>query len=93
VGQTVTLSESQAAVAGHASALLVVGVAAEGPADRAGVLVGDIVLAVNDAITTSSQELLEALSAMPAGRQTTLRLLRGGGPVDLVITLGERPAQ
>ncbi len=48
MGQSVTLSESQAASCGRDTALLVVGVSPASAAASAGVLVGDIVLALDE---------------------------------------------
>jgi serine protease Do len=93
MGQPVTLSESQAASSGRNSALLVVGVAPASAAASAGVLVGDIVLALDDTLTASPEDLLDLLATQPVGRQATLKVLRGSTAVDLPVTIGERPAR
>jgi serine protease DegQ len=93
MGQSVALSESQAASSGRDSALLVVGVAAASAAASAGVLVGDIVLGLDDTSTASPEDLLDLLATQHVGRQATLKLLRGSTAVDLPVTIGERPAR
>jgi S1-C subfamily serine protease len=93
MGQSVTLSESQAASCGRNTALLVVGIAPASAAASAGVLVGDIVLALDDTSTTSPEDLLDLLATQNAGRQATLKVLRGTAAVDLPVTIGERPAR
>ena len=93
MGQSVTLSESQAASCGRDTALLVVGVAPASAAASAGVVVGDIVLALDETSTASPEDLLDLLATQKAGRQATLKMLRGSSVVDLPVTIGERPAR
>ena len=73
-------------------AALVVGVTAGSPASRGGVIVGDVILELDGAPVSSPDDLFELLRAYRAGRTVTLRVLRGGVPADLTITLEERPA-
>ena len=93
MGQSVTLSESQAASCGRNTALLVVGVAPGSAAAGAGVLVGDIVLALDETSTASPEELLDLLASQAVGRQANLKVLRGSAAVDLPVTIGERPSK
>jgi S1-C subfamily serine protease len=93
VGQSVTLSESQTASCGRDTALLVVGVAPASAAASAGVVVGDIVLALDQTSTASPEDLLDLLATQKAGSQATLKMLRGSSVVDLPVTIGERPAR
>ena len=93
MGQPVTLSASQAASCGRDTALLVVGVAPSSAAASAGVLVGDIVLALDETSTASPEDLLDLLATQDVGRQATLKLLRGSTAVDLPVTIGERPTR
>jgi S1-C subfamily serine protease len=73
-------------------ALLVVGVSAEGPAARAGVLVGDVILALDGQAIGAPEDLLDLLTDDRVGKAATVRLLRGGKPVDISVTIGERGA-
>src|SRR5688572_3830168 len=82
VGQSVTLSESQAASCGRDTALLVVGVAPASAAASAGVVVGDIVLALDETSTASPEDLLDLLATQKAGHQATLKMLRGSAVVE-----------
>ena len=93
MGQSVMLSASQAARCGRENALLVVRVEPSSAAASAGVLVGDVVLALDEASTASPEDLLDLLATRGAGRQATLKVLRGGEPLDLPVTIGERPAR
>jgi S1-C subfamily serine protease len=93
VGQSVTLSEPQAAACGRDRALLVVGVASQSAAAAAGMVVGDIVLALDETSTASPEDLLDLLASQKAGRRATLKMLRGSAVVDVPVTIGERPAR
>jgi S1-C subfamily serine protease len=93
MGQPVRLSEAQAAASGRKTALLVVGVSPGSAAATAGVLVGDLVLALDDAPTDSPEDLLDLLAAQGAGKQVTLKVFRGNAAVELPVTIGERPAR
>jgi S1-C subfamily serine protease len=68
-----------------------VAVAADSPAARAGILVGDLILALDGQPIESPEELLDVLSGDRVGRNVSLRVLRGGAPQDVSVTVGERP--
>ena len=76
--------------AGRDRALLVVGVSASGPAEAAGVNVGDLILDVDGKPTTSSDDLLDQLSGKHAGESIVLNTLRGGTARDARIVIGAR---
>jgi S1-C subfamily serine protease len=93
-GQPVMLPESQRTGSGAGDAeeaLLVVGVAPGGPAARAGIFVGDVILAFDGQPIESPEELLDVLTGDRVGRDVSLRVLRGGAPQDVSVTVGERP--
>ena len=73
-------------------AILVVGVTAGSPAARAGVIVGDVILDLDGQAVSSPDDLLDLLRGDRTGRAVALRLLRGGAPMDLTVTVEERPA-
>ncbi len=93
VGQPVALPTHQSSVEGRTAALLVVGVSGESPAAQAGMLVGDIVLALDGRPIESPEDLLDLLIGERVGRPATLQVLRGGAVADVTVTIGERPAQ
>jgi serine protease Do len=90
--QAAELTPSMAARLGVAAgpALVVAGVGAGSPAERAGVQLGDVLLALGGERLGSPDELVRALAGSLAG-PTRLSLLRGGRPLE-VIVLPERPA-
>ena len=88
--QAVELPQSQRA-AGRERALLVIGVTQSGPAESAGVNVGDLILEVDGKPLASSEELLDHLGGRKAGETIVLSTLRGGTARDVSIVVGERP--
>lgn len=90
-GQPVRLPESQRAD-GREEALLVVGVTEGSPASLAGIMVGDVILALDNHAVESPEDLLDLLLGERVGRPVTLRVLRGGKTTELEVTVGERPA-
>ena len=71
--------------------VLVVGLDADGPAAKGGLLVGDVILAWNGAPVTRVREIMRLLGTDSVGTAAELKLLRGGSPIAVSITLGERP--
>lgn len=73
---------------GQASGLLVAAVAAGGPAALAGLLVGDLLIALDGEPLPRSEALIDALSRRSPGDAARLEIARGGRPLALVVTLG-----
>jgi len=86
--QTVPLPDAAGAEA--KSGLLVTSLASGGPAERAGVLIGDIIVRAAGLATSDLGELRQALAAH-VGKGVTLAVLRGGAPLDLQTDVGEWP--
>ena len=70
--------------------LLVVTVESGGPAEQAGLLLGDVILAFGGEPVRDPGELRDLLGPDRVGQQATLRIVRGGEPRDLTLTVGER---
>ncbi|MCZ7576649.1 MAG: S1C family serine protease [Dehalococcoidia bacterium] len=79
-----------AALDGQESGLLIVSVEPGSPADQAGLLIGDILVAFAGKPVTDTDDLQASLGAGRIGQPTPARVLRGGEVRDLSITLGER---
>ena len=62
---------------------------AGGAAEKAGVLVGDVITEFNSKQITSSQGLMSAVRQQAAGATATLKLLRDGKLISLSVTLGD----
>jgi S1-C subfamily serine protease len=73
------------------SALLVVAVTEDSPAAQAGVLVGDLILGLDGHDVAAPEDLFDLLLGDRVGREVPLRLLRGGGELQLPVRIGKRP--
>jgi putative serine protease PepD len=62
-------------------------VIAGGPGDRAGLVPGDVVLAIDGRPVTDPSELIVDIRAREPGDTVTLTLSRGGGTVQVPVTL------
>lgn len=92
-GQTVRLAAAQREAIGgdRETGLLVVGVSTDGPAARAGVLVGDVIASFDGAPVDSPEEVFDLLAGSRAGRAVAVRMLRGHAARDVTVVVGERP--
>jgi len=73
-----------------ARGLLVVTVAPGGPAEKGGVQVSDLIVALNGTPVSHLSDLQNVLDAENVGKPLKLRILRGGTPTDLTVTVAER---
>ncbi len=71
--------------------VLVVGLDPDGPAARAGLLVGDVITQWNGAPVGRVREVLRLLGTDSPGKTAELDLLRGGSALRLSVVIGERP--
>jgi S1-C subfamily serine protease len=85
----VALSAGQRAE-GRARGLLVTGTAADGPADRAGVIVGDVIVGFGGTPVAEADDLVTLLRGTKAGQAVALSVVRGRGIETLEVTVGER---
>jgi S1-C subfamily serine protease len=72
--------------------LLVTSVAPDSPADRAQLLVGDILVAIDGTPAKRPDDLAAHLTGERVGQVSVLHLVRGLQPVKLDVTVGERSA-
>ena len=68
----------------------VIGLVPGGPADRAGVRSGDVLLRVGEVSVLDLEALNELLRTMKPGQRTEFRLLRGGTMQTVPLQLGDR---
>jgi S1-C subfamily serine protease len=72
-------------------ALIVMSVDPEGPAGKAGVVLGDILLRGEEVSLTSIWDLATLLTPDKVGASVGFELLRGGKSTQMRVTVGERP--
>jgi len=90
-GHPVTLPAALRPRPDQETGLLVVAVEPGAPADRAGVLLGDTLVALNDQPIHNAHELSAWLSEAQIGTPVALALVRAGQPHRLDVVVGERP--
>jgi S1-C subfamily serine protease len=73
------------------SGLLINGVEPESPADRAGLLLGDVIVGLAGQPVRDGDDLQSLLGPERVGLQVALRIIRGGGLRELPAMVGERP--
>ena len=89
--QAVRLPQALAGrVGGQETGLMILSVEQGSAAATAGVLLGDILVRVEGESIHDAEDLLNQLTPERVGQQVRLTLLRGGEPVEIAATLGER---
>jgi S1-C subfamily serine protease len=88
--QMVTLPDAQASAAGQTEGLLVVNVETGGPADQAGLLIGDVLLTISGTPVTNVETLQERLTSDTIGVATPVGIIRGGALTTVSVTVGDR---
>ena len=90
--QPVMIPGGLRAVAGRESGLMVVGLAAGGPAETAGILPGDIVLEIDGTSVVRSRALSALLGPERIGQPAVLLVLRAGATQTISVVIAARPA-
>jgi S1-C subfamily serine protease len=75
----------------HQKGLIVLSLEPGGPAAKAGVLIGDILLSLGDRTTVEVDDVQAALETRGVGQSVEAAVLRGGASRSLPIVIGERP--
>jgi S1-C subfamily serine protease len=70
---------------------LIAGVLRGGPADKAGIKPGDVLLEVEGKPVVDPTSMLNLIAALPPGSSARMKLRREGREVDAEITVGRRP--
>ncbi|WP_280552402.1 Do family serine endopeptidase [Halomonas sp. 25-S5] len=71
--------------------VIIAGVVPDGPADRAGLQPGDVLLEVDGQPVLDPRRTMSDLAAMAPGTRLPLTVVRGGERREVTIELGERP--
>ena len=62
-----------------------------GPAEKAGVRIGDILIEVEDKPVSNTVAMLNLIAQLPPGTEARFKFLRDGREISLPITVGKRP--
>jgi len=74
------------------SGVLITGVLRNGPASKAGVQPGDVVVKVGSQVVANTAQLLNAVSVLAPESRVTLTLQRGSKQLELNLQVAQRPA-
>jgi S1-C subfamily serine protease len=88
--QPVRLPEALAKQLNQETGLLLVSVEPKGPADKAGLMLGDVIVAVAGDAVKHLDDLLAALSGDRVGTTVPVRIVRGGQAQEIKALIGER---
>ena len=72
--------------------IMIMRVEPEGPAERAGVMLGDVLVALDASPVRDIDDVQSCLSGERIGKPVKVSLIRGGTLVELVVAVSERPA-
>ncbi|HVF33572.1 MAG TPA: trypsin-like peptidase domain-containing protein [Acidimicrobiales bacterium] len=75
----------------HEDGAVVRSVRPGGPAHLAGLRADDVIVAIDGTAVPSIAAVVVRLRSYRPGQQLTVRLQRAGGPLDVAVTLGEKP--
>ncbi|HEY4171705.1 MAG TPA: S1C family serine protease [Rhodopila sp.] len=89
--QPITVPDQLVARAGQASGRMVVSITKGGPAEMAGVRIGDVLLALDGTSTSGPQALRAFLGGDRVGSTVEVRLLRDGNLVTTQLTIAVQP--
>jgi S1-C subfamily serine protease len=71
--------------------VIIISIEGGGPAEQAGLFIGDIIVTLGGAPVTDTDAVQGLLGSDRIGSALAARIARGGQPVDVTITVGERP--
>jgi S1-C subfamily serine protease len=90
--QAVAVPDALRESAGQSSGLMVMSVVEDGPAARAGVVAGDIILSVDGTSAYRFRRIAGYFGSDSIGRKADVRLIRSGKVITVQTTIAERPA-
>ena len=75
------------------TALIAVDVRSGSPAAAAGLIIGDVIVAIAGHVIAGPESLVDVLRPERVGTVAAVSILRGGEPRELQVTVGERPSR
>ncbi len=91
-GQRLTKALAESLEIGFRDGILVSGVLDDGPADRAGIRPGDVIVEIDRIPVTDAPQMLRAIAAKTPGSPLSLKVLSGAVEQMQTAIVGERPA-
>ncbi len=91
--QDITPEMAESFGLGQDSGAIIAGVVRGGPADRAGIRPGDILLSVNGKKVSSTNDMLNLIADLPPGGKSQMTVMRKNRQATLDVTVGRRPRQ
>jgi serine protease DegQ len=76
---------------GQKTGAIIAGVLRDGPADRAGIRPGDILIAVDGKAITDTTEMLNLIAQLKPGKKVKMTILRKNEQANLDVLIGRRP--
>jgi S1-C subfamily serine protease len=81
------------ALPGGRQGLVILSVEPDGPAARAGIVVGDVLMALDGDPVPDTDAVQSHLGSDSVGKPLTVEILRGGAPMKIEVTPAERPVR
>jgi S1-C subfamily serine protease len=93
--QSVALPEAFKRLAPDSGArgVIVVSIETDGPAARAGLMLGDVLVALEGTPLRDPGDVQAAVAGRKVGTAVTVSLIRAGAPLQVAVTLAERPSR
>ena len=89
--QAVAVPDALRETADQSSGLMVMSAVEDGPAAKAGIVAGDIILSVDGTSTHRFRRIAKHFGSDSIGRKADLRLIRGGTVITVQTLIAERP--
>ena len=87
--QQVPLPDAVKARVNQDSGLLIVAIEPQSPADKAGLMQGDTLVALDGTVTSNLEELYAGLRKIKVGASQTVKVVRAGEVKEIAVTVGE----
>jgi S1-C subfamily serine protease len=77
----------------HQKGLIVLSLEPDGPAAKAGTLIGDVLVSLGGTAVTDTDDIQTALEGHSVGQRIEAGLVRGGAAMNIAVVIGERPGR
>jgi len=89
--QAITREAAQALALARTDGVLVRALQRDGPADRAGIQVRDVVVEIGGKPTPDVPQLLARIAELTPGSSARIKVVRDGKPLDVDVVIAKRP--